>query len=138
VDPSHLVEIEAIRQLKARYFRLMDTKQWTEWAEVFSVDARLEWGPQPEQAMVGRSTIVQGVRSALEGATTCHHGHTPEIEILDDRSARGVWAMEDVVDHPRFFLHGWGHYHEEYAKEDGRWRIRRTRLTRIREERIPR
>jgi len=34
-----LEEIEAIKQLEARYFRLMDTKQWEAWADVFTEDA---------------------------------------------------------------------------------------------------
>ena len=36
-----LADIEAIKQLKARYFRLMDQKKWDEWAMVFSKDAPL-------------------------------------------------------------------------------------------------
>ena len=42
VDASDLVEIEAIRQLKARYFRLLDTKQWDAWLEVFTEDFQAE------------------------------------------------------------------------------------------------
>jgi 3-phenylpropionate/cinnamic acid dioxygenase small subunit len=36
-----LEEIEAIKRLKARYFRLMDTKQWDQWGDVFTEDAHL-------------------------------------------------------------------------------------------------
>jgi hypothetical protein len=46
VDPDALAaDIEGIRRLKARYFRLMDTKQWDEWAELFVDEARLRYGP---------------------------------------------------------------------------------------------
>ena len=31
-------DLEAIRQLKARYFRLMDTQQWEAWADCFTAD----------------------------------------------------------------------------------------------------
>ena len=31
MNSEDLVEIEHIRQLKARYFRLMDQKRWNEW-----------------------------------------------------------------------------------------------------------
>ena len=41
-----LRDIESIKQLKARYFRFMDTKQWDEWQWVFTEDARLKWGPE--------------------------------------------------------------------------------------------
>ena len=33
-----LLEVEAIKQLKARYFRLMDTKQWLPFSQVFADD----------------------------------------------------------------------------------------------------
>lgn len=31
-------------------------------------------------------------------------------------------------------LHGYGHYHETYEKIDGRWRIKTSKLTRLRED----
>jgi hypothetical protein len=38
---------------------------------------------------------------------------------------------------PRFAKQGWGHYEEEYQRcADGRWRIRRLRLTRLRVDRL--
>ncbi len=33
-----LWDIEQIKQLKARYFRLMDTKDWAAWRELFTDD----------------------------------------------------------------------------------------------------
>lgn len=35
-------DVEAIKQVKARYFRLMDTKQWDEMAEVFTEDCHVD------------------------------------------------------------------------------------------------
>jgi hypothetical protein len=31
-------------------------------------------------------------------------------------------------------MHGYGHYHETYEKVDGRWRIKSSKLTRLRED----
>jgi hypothetical protein len=61
----------------------------------------------------------------------------PEIELIDDDHARGIWAMNDVVDHPDYLLVGVGHYHEDYVREDGVWKVARMQLTRLREERTP-
>ena len=133
MDLQTLADLEAIKQLKARYFRLLDTKQWSEWAEVFTEDARLQWGPADEQIMQGRETIVAQVSANLEDGVSVHHGHMPEIEIHGD-TATGIWAMHDYVEMPQLVLRGWGHYHEEYAREAGGWRIRRSRLTRLRLE----
>jgi hypothetical protein len=74
----------------------------------------------------------------LEGARTVHHGHMPEIEVTGSDRARGTWAMFDYVEWPnaddgaRVGLQGFGHYVEEYAREDGEWRISRSRLVRLR------
>ncbi len=126
-----LEEIEAIKQLKARYFRLMDTKQWDQWGDVFTEDAIVAASPRPEEIYDGRANIVRSVSTVLRDATTVHHGHMPEIALTGPDTATGVWAMYDFVDLPQLVLHGWGHYHEEYVKQDGAWRIRRLRLTRL-------
>jgi hypothetical protein len=136
VELQHLVDIEAIKQLKARYFRLMDLKRWDDWGMVFATDCVMEV-PEADIVNTGRQEIVTSVSGALVGARTCHHGHMPEIEIMGDGAARGIWAMFDYVewaeqDGTRVGLQGYGHYREEYTREDGEWRIARTRLERLR------
>ena len=131
-----LLDIEAIKQLKARYFRLMDLKQWDDWGLVFATDCVMEV-PEADLVNTGREQIVANVSGALVGARTCHHGHMPEIQLTGDDTARGVWAMFDYVewdeqDGARIGLQGYGHYREEYKREDGEWRIARTRLERLR------
>jgi len=133
---QELLDIEAIKQLKARYFRLMDLKQWDDWGLVFTADCVMEV-PEADMVNTGRQEIVTNVSGALVGARTCHHGHMPEIQIAGDGTARGVWAMFDYVewdarDGTRVGLQGYGHYREQYVREDGQWRIARTRLERLR------
>jgi hypothetical protein len=134
---QQLVDIEAIKRLKARYFRLMDQKRWDEWAFVFSRDAHLEV-PEGGVSEDGRENVVASVSGVLEGVRTVHHGHMPEIEITGPDTARGVWAMFDYVEFPlgddgaRRGLQGYGHYTEEYVREDGEWRIKRLELSRLR------
>ncbi|MBY0280094.1 nuclear transport factor 2 family protein [Candidatus Binatia bacterium] len=134
---EHLADIEAIKQLKARYFRLLDTKRWQEWGEVFTVDAHLDTTDDaPHAGADGRDAIVALVSGAVGQAVTVHHGHMPEIEITGPSSARGIWAMEDRLefpgDPPALVVHGRGHYHEEYERAaDGAWRIKSLRLVRL-------
>jgi hypothetical protein len=48
-----------------------------------------------------------------------------------------VWALNDVVRLlPALTLRGYGHYHETYEKHDGRWRLKSSHLTRLREDLI--
>ena len=42
MTPQDLVEIERIKQLKARYFLLMDQKRWDEWVDVFCEDVVID------------------------------------------------------------------------------------------------
>jgi hypothetical protein len=133
---QHLLDVEEITQLKARYFRLVDSKQWDEWALVFAADAVLEI-PEGDLVHRGRAAIVANVSTMMEELRTVHHGHMPEIEITGRDTARGVWAMSDYVEWPaddgtRVGLRGYGHYLEEYVREDGRWCIARSRLVRLR------
>ena len=132
MEVSELVEIEEIKQLKARYFRLMDQRRWDEWGDVFTEDATLQYGPNPGDIFEGREGIVEGLRHVLKDAITAHHGHMPEIEITGDVTANGIWAMFDYVEMPGITLKGYGHYEEKYVKDNGKWKIRNLRLTRLR------
>jgi hypothetical protein len=139
-DPDQLqrlLDIEAIKQLKAKYFLYLDTKQWEAWRELFTLDLRIEGTRQPPDA--NRDTFVDGVRASLADVRTCHHGHTPIIEFTGPDHARGVWAMFDDLRFPEGHPWsdgyrrriGYGHYEEEYRREQGTWKISFLRLARL-------
>jgi len=129
---------EAIRNLKARYFRLMDTKQWSDLVGCFASDLKV-LTPEGATYVEGGPAYAEALRQSLEHAVSCHQGLTGEIEVCDDGTASAIWAMQDVIEwetaHPRT---GWksilgrGHYHETYRVEDGEWRIATLTLTRLR------
>jgi SnoaL-like protein len=136
-----LFEIEAIKQLKARYFRLLDTKQWDELRAIFTDDATFAFREDPDDTESVESVVARW-SAFLTPARTVHQGHTPEIELLGDDRAHGIWAMVDYVEWPeedgvRKGMEGHGHYHEDYAKVDGEWKIARLRLTRLRVNGLP-
>jgi hypothetical protein len=140
-----LEDLEAIRQLKARYFRFVDTKQWDRWGELFTEDAVLDVPLVRGEPLRGRSAIADRVRQGLTPMITVHHGHMPEIELVGSDRARGLWPMYDRLLSttnelsagpappgfgPRY--EGFGHYVEEYTRgDDGRWRIARCELRRL-------
>ena len=142
-DPlTRLVAIEEIKQLKARYFRCMDTRRWDDMALVFARDAHLDTDGFTAD---GRDGIIAFLQRVLRDARTVHHGHMPEITITSATTARGIWAMFDYVEFvsadpsdttPRG-LYGYGHYEEEYVVEDQAWRIATLRLTRLRVDPLP-
>ena len=140
MDLSTLEAIEQIKQLKARYFRLVDHKRWEEWGDLFTEDVTAVYynAPRdrpndglPELQCTGRSNLVEAASRALSKGISMHHGHMPEIEITSPTTARGIWAMFDYLRFPTFIFKGYGHYEEEYVKEAGGWKIKSVLLTRL-------
>lgn len=130
-----LVEIEEIKQLKARYCRLLDTKDWAAWRTLFADDFLSDTSPAGGKVIRGADEFVAFTRKSLRGQATVHQVHAPEIELTSPTTARGVWALEDVVRFgPGVNLRGYGHYHETYEKLDGHWRFTSSTLTRLRED----
>ncbi|MEV5503301.1 nuclear transport factor 2 family protein [Nonomuraea fuscirosea] len=80
-----LSDVEEIKQLKARYLRHVDTKDWDAWREVFTSDARLEVGGVTRTP----DAFVSVTRGWLGDAVTVHAGHMPEIEITSSDTATG-------------------------------------------------
>ena len=139
MTPEDLVDIECIRQLKARYFRLLDQKAWDEWVGVFCEDVVIDTSQEGSPIIHGREAFREYLAPILEGVKTVHHGHMSEIEITGPGRARGTWAMEDMLWWPASaggnHLWGTGWYFEEYRREaDGQWRIQALTLRRIRTE----
>ncbi len=125
-------EIEAIRRLKARYFRLMDTKDWDGMREVFTDDVVIDTSEAGGQVARGADEFMAFLREALGDAVTVHQGHMPEIDLTSETTATGIWALNDIIIWSSGMrLDGYGHYHETYEKSDGEWRIKSSKLTRL-------
>lgn len=135
---TRLEATDAIRNLKARYFRCLDCKLWDELPSVFTRDLKVITPDGRIYADSGADYAAK-LRESLTESVSCHQGLTAEIEIIDATTARAVWAMQDIIvwvdAHPQF---GWksilgrGHYHETYRVEEGAWRIATLTLTRLR------
>jgi len=155
--------IEEIKRLKARYFRCMDTKDWEGYLAVFAPDAEIDsseaYTPRdftgavflvdgvapPEPDLTWRSTnpkqFTADLAKTLDGVSTVHHGHMPEIELTSPTTAKGIWSMEDKLRWPEGSpireMHGYGHYVETYVRLPQGWRIQTLKLTRVRVDTIP-
>lgn len=132
---SNLEEIEAIRQLKYRYLRGVDLKDWPLLTSTFTTDAVSAYDGG-NQTHIGRDAIVGWLQSALDNAViTLHQVHNPEIALTSATTATGTWYLEDRVinrgeDTPemagRSILSGAAFYADEYRKVEGEWKISRT------------
>ncbi len=134
---EQVLAIEDIRNLKARYFRCLDTKQWDELATIFTPDMKV-LSPNGQVWLDGGAAFAASLRQSLEHSVSSHQGFTAEIEVLDADNAKAIWAMQDFIAwedrHPR---EGWksivgrGHYHDTYRRTDGKWQIATLSLTRL-------
>ena len=126
-------DIEAIKQLKARYFRTMDTKDWDGMRRVFADDVTMDTTASGGGVVTGADEFLAFLRQAIGDVVTVHHGHMPEIVLSSPTTATGIWAMEDMLRWPDGReLHGYGHYHETYERIGGEWLIKSSTLTRLR------
>ncbi|WP_331737702.1 nuclear transport factor 2 family protein [Streptomyces sp. NBC_00019] len=147
---DRLAIIEDIRRVMARYVHHADRHRWHDLAGLFTPDATFT-PHRPDGSillrMEGRDGIEAGVGSSGgPDDILIHHLFSDEIDVESATSARGVWAMEDIVtrqevparqegepDELAFKgLHGYGHYHGRFVKVDGTWYIAQLEQTRLR------
>jgi hypothetical protein len=123
----------AICELKARYCRLLDTKQWDDWAALFTEDYVLDVSAAGGGPPIhGRAAAMASVRASIGPAVTAHQVHFPEITLNGDE-ALAIFPMQDrVIFAPeKPSLTGYGHYHDRLVRMGGAWKIASLKLTRL-------
>jgi hypothetical protein len=124
-----LEDIEAIKQLKHRYWRACDRQRPDDVRECFV----------PEGAVVDYENVCKfadredfvelytrlGCRPVV---IDIHHGQNPEIFLDSPDSARGTWDIYyyGIDTGARTATQLAGYYNDEYVKRGGRWWIAKT------------
>jgi hypothetical protein len=134
-DIQTLMDIESIKQLKHAYFRCVDTANLEELAEIFHDDVLVHFvGGFYEWKLQGKAEYLESISNSFTREAVGHHnGHHPEIQILSDTEATGIWYLTDnmwVLNH-KFFTTGTAIYWDRYEKVGGSWKIKETRYRRI-------
>lgn len=129
-----LEAIEQIRQLKARYFRGIDTADKSLVAECLAKDVSIHFiGGSYEIAMEGADKVVEFLQQAFhKDAAASHFGHHPEISVSGE-SATGVWYLHDIFfDLARNIeTSGAAIYRDRYSKINNQWKIQHTGYKRV-------
>ena len=160
MPPERWADREEIKELKARYFRHVDAKEWELLRRLFAPDVKFFGVPRPFD---NGDAFVDWVSDWFADAVTDHHADVPEITFLGPAVARAIWPMTDRIEFlsertPQtrtaaagespdatsssterwgpFGFTGAGHYHDEYRLIDGEWKISVWSLTRIRVDRL--
>jgi hypothetical protein len=147
---QRLEAIEAIKRVKARYFRGVDTSTPDLVRSLLAADCVLDYRGCCTDPTTGRdffpemNIVVRG-REAWSsqglkamGIVSVHQGHHCEVTLETDASASSIWSMTDrlfmPVEAAFAELTGYGHYHETYEKDSGTWMLKTLRIERIRVE----
>lgn len=127
---ERMTAMEDIRQLLARRVRFIDEKDWDSLEQIYTDDV-----VGHHTGTKGARALVEFVKNTLEGVTTIHQIHLPEIEVTSPTTAKGIVPLEDLLlwekDGIKHWVHGYGHYRQSYVKTDRGWLINDHKLTRI-------
>lgn len=123
-------DLEAIKRVKYRYLRALDTKHWADFAATLTEDVVGDYGSSlgQEHHFTDRNSLVEYMRTSLpENVITEHRVTHPEITI-DGDEASAIWYLQDrvIVAEFDFMLIGAAFYHDEYRKTPDGWKISAT------------
>jgi len=119
--------LEAIKHVKYRYLRALDTKHWDDFADTLTEDIVGDYGSSlgEEHRFTNREDLVEFMRSAMPaGVLTEHRVTHPEITV-DGDEAEATWYLQDHVIVPEFnfMLMGAAFYHDRYRRTPDGWKI---------------
>ena len=119
--------IEAIKRVKYRYLRALDTKHWDDFADTLTEDIAGDYGSSlgKEHHFTDRAALVELMRTSMPaGVLTEHRVTHPEITV-DGDEAEATWYLQDrvIVPEYNFMLFGAGFYHDRYRRTEDGWKI---------------
>ena len=134
-DIQRLMDIEAIKQLKHAYFRCVDTCNLEELGTLFHENVQVRFkGGGYEWNLNSRQEYVDNIGMAFSKEAVGHHNaHHPEIQLLSETEATGLWYLADnmwILNH-KALTTGTALYWDRYLKMDGKWVIKDTNYERI-------
>lgn len=130
---QQLVDIEDIKQLKARYCICVAKEDWKTFETLFAED--LQFITTDGVVHEPRSGFMAFHKKNIQEAKLWGviHCYTPLITLTGADNATGIWAMEDFHvwpgnEGPRIGHHAYGHYHEEYVRLPDGWRFKQIKV----------
>jgi len=125
---NKLKEIEEIKQLKSRYFRCLDAKDWPGLAACLTEDVTFDY-PPGQIHVKGSKELIANFSKRHATTVTAHTGSMPDIELKDTYHAEGNWFMTDYIigiddKKQQTITQGFGRYFESYYRDNGKWLIK--------------
>ncbi|MEZ5204897.1 MAG: nuclear transport factor 2 family protein [Acidimicrobiales bacterium] len=136
MDAAHLLDLRSLEELKYRYTRALDHKDWELFRSCFVDDATAAYGGRLE--FDSADAIVEYMSSTLgPSMITLHQVHHPEL-VIDGDVATGTWSLMDrvIMTEYRLLLDGASTYRDRYVRATDGWKIAHTGYERIYEHMV--
>ncbi|MHC3003279.1 nuclear transport factor 2 family protein [Gordonia sp. GN26] len=134
---DELAHIEAIKQLKHRYWRACDAKDVNGFRSCFIAQgARIDYGRLGvfDDVEPMAKIFEQVARHKVGGEYAIfdmHHGLHPDITLTSETTAAGRWTLKfrqvNLIDRTETVMTG--EYDDEYVVEGGEWKMSASKLT---------
>ena len=115
-----LLDLEAIKVLKVKYWWAVDVKDWETYRSLFTDDGVVEIDDVTYSSV---ADVVALFEESIQGHEVIHKVHLPQIELTEPGEAKGIWCMSSVVRGEKMNHREQGVYHESYRKVDDEWLI---------------
>ncbi|MBR9911381.1 MAG: nuclear transport factor 2 family protein [Gammaproteobacteria bacterium] len=127
-----LEDIEAIKQLKARWWFACDVRDTGDMRSCYhEPDFLIDFGFIGQYRNMEEFIRVFEELACHPSHIDMHHGMSPEIQLTGEASAKGRWRMQfqllETEKKMVQMMHGY--YDDEYVKVDGEWKISVSRYT---------
>lgn len=138
---QQLSDLEEIRQLKARYFRCIDTGNEADLITCFTDDVSIDLrGGSYRLSVTGRDDMMDFIASSFNSdVIAMHQGHTPEISFTGPDEAKGTWYLEDRFVDPirKTDTVGTSLYYDTYRRTADGWKVSASEYDRVYEAVMP-
>ena len=126
-----LEDIEAIRTLNARYLWCCDRKDPAGMRACFADGkVHIDYGAVGTFDNADALAKVFKAIGCHDYMVEMHHGMNPQIELVDDTTARGKWSLHYFLinTQTKGLTQLAGYYEDEYRKVGGAWKIAKTKF----------
>lgn len=127
---QRLEDLEAIRRLKSRYLNACDMQDPQRAKECFAEgEVLIDMGHVGVFRHRDEFAALYQAAGCQPFVLDVHHGGNPEIELVDDDHARGLWALDyrNINTRDKTVTLVSLIYHDEYARIGGEWKITKSR-----------
>lgn len=141
-DFETFAAIDAIKQVKYRYLRALDTKHWDDFADTLTEDVTADYGKSmgSDHKFADRDSLVTFMRTSMPANLISEHRvNHPEITLTGPDSATGIWYLQDrvIVPDANLMLIGAAFYHDTYRRTADGWKISSTGYRRTYDATVP-